>query len=94
LPLTEIRVCYHDDQFGCECRKPLPGLLLQAAEDHAIDLCKSVMIGDRWKDVEAGQRASCKTIWLKQDYLEQEPLLPPDLIAGSLADAVKWIALI
>lgn len=91
LPLDEMRVCYHDDADQCDCRKPLPGLLTQAAKDHAIDLANSVMIGDRWKDIEAGQLAGCKTIWLRQDYKEQEPTHPADFIAKTLTDAVEWI---
>ena len=66
LPITEIYVCYHDKPDHCNCRKPLPGLLLKAAKIHHIDLNQSIMIGDRWKDIEAGQNAGCKTIFI--DY--------------------------
>jgi D-glycero-D-manno-heptose 1,7-bisphosphate phosphatase len=89
--LDEIRVCYHDDADACVCRKPLPGLLLQAANDYAIDLASSIMIGDRWKDIEAGQRAGCKTIWLNQNYAEKSPENAPDFIATNLRDAAEWI---
>jgi D-glycero-D-manno-heptose 1,7-bisphosphate phosphatase len=51
LPLDDIRVCYHDDRDGCDCRKPLPGLLTRAAVELDIDLPSSFMIGDRWKDM-------------------------------------------
>lgn len=91
LPLDEIRVCYHDNADDCACRKPLPGLLTAAAEEYGIDLTSSVMIGDRWKDIEAGQQAGCKTIWLRKDYDEEGPKQPADLEALSLNDAVKWI---
>ena len=47
LPLDTIRVCPHDDDDGCGCRKPLPGLILDAAADFGIDLARSVMVGDR-----------------------------------------------
>lgn len=90
LPLNEIRVCYHDDADNCPCRKPLPGLLTQAAHDHGIDLRKSVMIGDRWKDIEAGQRAGCKTIWIDNYYTEKKPK-EPDFIAANLSEAAAWI---
>lgn len=89
LPLDEIRVCYHDDHDQCDCRKPFPGLLTKAAEDYAIDLNKSVMIGDRWKDIEAGQRAGCKTIWLNQCYEEKAPEAP-NFIASNLSEAALW----
>lgn len=86
LPLLEIRVCYHDDHHGCDCRKPLPGLLLTAAREHEIDLRQSIMIGDRWKDIEAGQRAGCRTVWLKQDYQEKSPEKAPDLIVKTMSE--------
>ena len=91
LPLDEMRVCYHDDKDQCECRKPLPGLLTEAAKDFGIDLQNSVMIGDRWKDIEAGQRAGCKTIWIRQDYQEKDPVKPASFVATSLTDATNWI---
>lgn len=46
VPLDEIRVCYHDESDGCTCRKPRPGLLLQAAEDWQIDMASSFLVGD------------------------------------------------
>ena len=57
LPLDGFYVCYHDDSDRCECRKPKPGLLLAAAAEHGISLRASYLIGDRWRDIEAGQRA-------------------------------------
>lgn len=92
LPLDEIRVCYHDDADECECRKPLPGLLTQAANAYNIDLEKSIMIGDRWKDIEAGYKAGCKTIWINHHYQEKSPS-QPDLIVSSLTEAANWIKL-
>lgn len=91
LNLDEIRVCYHDDQDQCQCRKPLPGLLIEAAHQYNVDLTKSIMIGDRWKDIEAGKKAGCKTVWL--DYRYQEPFLAsvPDFIAHHFAEAAHWI---
>ena len=68
LPLDEIRVCYHDDPDGCDCRKPLPGLLTKAAVELDVDLPTSIMIGDRWKDIEAGYNAGCKSILINWDY--------------------------
>ena len=90
LPLDDIRVCYHDDVDHCPCRKPKPGLLLEAARDWEIDLSASFMVGDRWKDIEAGRQAGCKTIFIDNRYSEEEPGCP-DHRVSSLIEAVKWI---
>lgn len=90
LPLDDIRVCPHDDRDGCRCRKPAPGLLLAAAAESDIDLGRSVLVGDRWRDVEAGRRAGCKTVYVDYRYSESLPN-EPDLRVGSLAEAVPWI---
>jgi len=90
LPLDDIRVCYHDDADHCSCRKPEPGLLLQAARDWDVDLSVSFMVGDRWKDVLAGRRAGCITVFLDYGYAEKEPY-GPDHRASSLAEAVDWM---
>jgi D-glycero-D-manno-heptose 1,7-bisphosphate phosphatase len=91
LPLDDMRVCYHDDKDACFCRKPGPGLLLSAAHEHDINLDDSIMIGDRWKDIEAGQKAGCKTIWLDKKYQEMKPKSKPDFTAASLLEAAQWI---
>ncbi len=91
LPLREILVCYHDDRDCCTCRKPLPGLLVQAATRYAIELSSSFMIGDRWRDVEAGRRAGCTTILSDAGYAEREPVSPLDYTAYSLTEAAAWI---
>jgi D-glycero-D-manno-heptose 1,7-bisphosphate phosphatase len=90
LPLDEIRVCAHDDADRCACRKPAPGLLLDAARERGIDLERSFMVGDRWRDVEAGRRAGCKTIFIDSGYSERPPDAP-DLIVRHLGEAVPWI---
>lgn len=73
LPIDEFRTCYHDSSDGCNCRKPLPGALHAAADAHGIDLSSSYMVGDRWRDTEAGDRAGCKTIFLDYGYNEKQP---------------------
>jgi len=73
LPIWDVFVCPHDDLDYCECRKPKPGMLLDAAKKHSIDLGKSWMIGDRWKDVEAGTRAGCQSIFVDYGYDEIRP---------------------
>jgi D-glycero-D-manno-heptose 1,7-bisphosphate phosphatase len=73
LPIDEFRTCYHDSGDGCDCRKPLPGSLRAAAKQHDIDLPQSYMIGDRWRDIEAGQVAGCRTIFIDYGYAEKQP---------------------
>ena len=91
LPLLEILVCCHDDRDQCDCRKPQPGMLLRAAARHGIDLSRSFIIGDRWRDIEAGRRAGCCTIWIDYNYKETWPVAAPDFTVCSLAEAVKLI---
>ena len=57
LPIDDFKTCYHDSADKCSCRKPLPGALLEAAQEHDINLSKSFMVGDRWRDIEAGAAA-------------------------------------
>lgn len=90
LPLDDMRVCYHDDSDRCSCRKPEPGLLLQAAKDWNIDLTASFIVGDRWKDIEAGKRAGCRTIFIDHNYTERKPDRP-DYQASSLIEAASWL---
>ncbi len=91
LPIDQFATCYHDDRDGCACRKPRPGLLLQAAAERGIDLGASFMVGDRWRDVDAGRQAGCKTILLDYGYAERGPAAPPDATFSSLAEASQWI---
>jgi len=90
LPIDDFKICYHDSEDKCSCRKPLPGSLFEAAQEHNIDLSKSFMVGDRWRDIEAGQRAGCKTFFLNYRYTEQQPEMP-DFIVSSLVEAEKII---
>jgi D-glycero-D-manno-heptose 1,7-bisphosphate phosphatase len=90
LPIDEFRVCEHDDADGCSCRKPKSGLLEAAARDARLSLSASYMVGDRWRDVEAGRNAGCTTIFVDRHYRERRPD-HPDLTVGSLPEAVEWI---
>ncbi len=90
LQLDDIRVCPHDDADRCDCRKPKPGLLLEAARALGIDLGSSYMIGDRWRDVEASHRAGCQTIFVDYGYRERQPD-GPFLRVHSLSEAANWI---
>jgi D-glycero-D-manno-heptose 1,7-bisphosphate phosphatase len=90
LPLDAVRVCPHDDADGCHCRKPLPGLLLDAAADLGLALDRSVMVGDRWRDVDAGHAAGCRTVFIDRAY-DEALRNPPDLVVSDLLGAVPWI---
>lgn len=85
-----IMVCYHDDADGCQCRKPAPGLLHQAARDLGLNLTGSFMVGDRWRDIEAGRRAGCRTVYVDRGYAERRPD-EPDAVVTDLHEAVTWI---
>jgi len=87
IKLDDIFVCYHDDDDNCKCRKPKPGLLLSAGKKWNINLNKSYMIGDRWKDIKAGKIAGCKTIQIENNYNEKNED-NPDYTVKTLADAV------
>lgn len=91
LPLDACFVCYHDNADGCDCRKPLPGMLVRAAAAHAIDLNRSYMIGDRWRDIDAGAAAGCRTVRIDRGYHERAPGHLPDARVDSLRAAADWI---
>jgi D-glycero-D-manno-heptose 1,7-bisphosphate phosphatase len=90
LELDDIRLCPHDDAAHCSCRKPQPGLLLDAAREWNIDLGSSYVVGDRWRDVEAGHRAGCRAVFIDYGYRERRPD-GPYLKVHSLREAAKWI---
>lgn len=90
LVLDDVRTCPHDDRDGCDCRKPKPGLILEAARDWKIELAASVMVGDRWRDIEAGRGAGCKTVFIDHGYDEPGPERA-DLTVRALVEAVPWI---
>jgi len=89
LPVDEVVVCYHDGD-DCDCRKPKPGALLDAARRHGLELKQSFMVGDRWRDIEAGQRAGCRCLFVDRGYREQQPAAP-FVRVKSLAAAAEWI---
>jgi D-glycero-D-manno-heptose 1,7-bisphosphate phosphatase len=90
LAIDEVRVCYETESQETGRYKPAPGMLLDAARDHGIDLAHSHMIGDRWRDVGAGNAAGCFTYYIQNDYLERQPD-KPDKIVASLAEAAQSI---
>ncbi len=90
IDIDEFVECIHDDADECQCRKPKPGMLLAAAQRLGLDLTRSYMVGDRWKDVEAGHRAGCVTVFVDRGYTERQPD-NPDLVVSELAEAVPGI---
>ena len=66
--VADVLVCPHDDDAGCPCRKPRPGMLHEAARRWGIDLAASFAIGDRWRDIDAGRAAGCYTVLLDRPY--------------------------
>jgi D-glycero-D-manno-heptose 1,7-bisphosphate phosphatase len=91
LPIDDFFVCYHDDRDGCDCRKPKPGLMIQAADKYGIDLGASYLIGDRWRDIDAGRAAGCRAIWIDRGYSERGPSEPPAARVNSCLEAARWI---
>lgn len=90
LPLDDIVMCAHDDEDGCCCRKPQPGMFLDAARRLDLDLSASVGVGDRWRDVEAARRAGVRAIFVECHY-DEPAAVGADLVVGSLLEAVPWI---
>jgi D-glycero-D-manno-heptose 1,7-bisphosphate phosphatase len=90
LPLDEIVVCPHDDADECACRKPKPGMLIDAARRHGIALEESYLVGDRWRDIAAGQAAGARTIFVDRGYDERRPE-SPDATVRNLTEATVWI---
>jgi D-glycero-D-manno-heptose 1,7-bisphosphate phosphatase len=93
LPIDRVMTCYHGGAARgdpCHCRKPQPGMLFQAAEALKIDLANSFMIGDRWRDVDCGFNAGCKTVFIDWGY-EEKLKREPDFRARDLLGAAQLI---
>jgi D-glycero-D-manno-heptose 1,7-bisphosphate phosphatase len=88
--VDDIKVCTHIDNDACSCRKPKPGMLTDAALRWDINLKRSYMVGDRWRDVAAGKAAGCYTFFIDYAYLEQRPD-GPDMMVSSLEEAGRFI---
>ena len=86
----DVKACYHTDADGCDCRKPKPGMLINAAREWQIDLARSFMVGDRWRDVAAGKAAGCHTFFIDYKYREQRAD-GPNAVVGSLEEAGELI---
>jgi D-glycero-D-manno-heptose 1,7-bisphosphate phosphatase len=91
LGVDAIYTCTHDDQDGCCCRKPQPGLLLRAGEEWSVDLSASYLIGDSWKDVGAGRAAGCRTVLVSNGVDHRSRGEDADFVVRSLKAAVSLI---
>jgi D-glycero-D-manno-heptose 1,7-bisphosphate phosphatase len=91
LPIDDVFVCPHDNNDGCSCRKPAAGLLFEAAEHYGLDLRESYMVGDQWRDIDAGHAAGCTTILIDYGYKERGPTKEPDLRSRTLHEAAVFI---
>jgi len=83
--------CPHEPSDGCGCRKPRPGLLLEAAERHGIDLTESVMIGDSVDDIAAGRAAGCHTILVGPGAADAKRDVGAETVAPDLAAAATLL---
>jgi D-glycero-D-manno-heptose 1,7-bisphosphate phosphatase len=90
VPVDDVRVCVHDDEDDCACRKPRPGMILDAARDHGVDLARSVLVGDRWRDIEAARNARVRSVLIAPTG-QSDGRSDPDFTFPSLADAVEPI---
>jgi D-glycero-D-manno-heptose 1,7-bisphosphate phosphatase len=90
LALDAVKVCFHSDDDKCDCRKPKPGMLLEAAREMQIDLTRSFLVGDRWRDVGAAHAAGCRALFIDYSYKEKGPD-KPYVAVNSLAEAAGII---
>jgi D-glycero-D-manno-heptose 1,7-bisphosphate phosphatase len=91
LPLDDICVCFHVDEDRCACRKPQPGMLFTAAVARDIQLPRSFMVGDRWRDIGAGKAAGCTTVLVNRLDDETGPPPAPHIEFPDLNGAADWI---
>jgi D-glycero-D-manno-heptose 1,7-bisphosphate phosphatase len=90
VPVDDIRVCPHRQDAGCSCRKPKPGMILQAIQDWKIEPAGSYLVGDRNSDIVAGKSAGLYTLFVDRGY--SEPLTAePDLAVRTLPQAASAI---
>jgi D-glycero-D-manno-heptose 1,7-bisphosphate phosphatase len=90
LRIDHFEVCYHDEADACDCRKPKPGLIYRSARALGVEAQDGFVVGDRWRDIEAGQAAGCRTVWIDRGYDEKSPS-GYDYRTTSLLEASKWI---
>jgi D-glycero-D-manno-heptose 1,7-bisphosphate phosphatase len=90
LSINHFYTCYHDDEDDCPCRKPKSGLLKQAARELNLNLQSSFMVGDRWRDISAGQSAGCQCFFV-DNFLDERQPVAPFIRVSSLFEAAQII---
>ena len=90
LKINHFYVCAHDNSDHCECRKPLPGLIKRAGNDLRINMEQSILVGDRWSDIEAGQTIGCQCFYINNNYQEKKPK-SPYFEVNSLLEVAKYL---
>lgn len=91
--VTDIKhfyTCFHDDADMCDCRKPAPGLIYRASHELDLSVSHSYLVGDRWRDISAGNAAGCQTLFIDYKYSERAPKMPFRRVF-SLLEAVHFI---
>ncbi len=91
LAIHDLLACPHDDQDQCACRKPKPGMLLSLAQRWGVDLAESFVVGDSWKDMQAGRAVGCGCILLSQPYNRGRAEALAHWVVPDLGVAVSWI---
>jgi D-glycero-D-manno-heptose 1,7-bisphosphate phosphatase len=84
----EIVYCHHDDSDQCQCRKPKPGMILELLSKYMLSPHECIIIGDRTKDILAGQAAGIKTILYRQSY-NASVTCKPDFVVDSFSDVLS-----
>lgn len=95
VKLDGIYFCPHAPDAGCNCRKPLPGMALAAARDHAIAFKQSIVIGDKECDIDLGKSIGARTILVRTGYGAREEaanICTPDEVADDLLDAARILS--
>ena len=84
LKIEHFYTCFHDDSDLCGCRKPATGLIIRAAQELELDIQRSYLVGDRWRDISAGNAAGCQTFFIDYSYAERAPEMPFTAVSSLL----------
>ena len=89
LSIDKIYCCFHDDTENCECRKPKPGMILEAQKEWDLDLTRSFVVGDRWRDIDAARAVKVRSILVDYNYNEEKAM--PDFTCTSIKEVFSII---